>query len=76
MAVIYVDDVIFFARDLKKIEDLIKTFKDDGDEYNWEHTIEGTLHSFLGIEISEVERTTVDEHGNKKTIKGYKFFQK
>ena len=59
-----------------KIEDLIKSFKNDGDEYNWEHTIEGTLHSFLGIEISTVERTTVDKHGNKKIMKHYKFSQK
>ena len=54
MAVICVDDVIFFARDSTNIDDLIKTFEDDGNEYNWEHTIEGNLQSFLGIDITPV----------------------
>ena len=68
MAVICVDDVIFFAHDSTNIDDLIKTFEDDGDEYNWEHTTEGNLKSFLGIEINPVEKTVTDDKGNKKTL--------
>ena len=44
MAVIYVDGIILFARDKTKINSLIKSFIDDGEKYNWEHTIEGDLY--------------------------------
>ena len=69
-AVIYVDDVVFFARDKNNITNLIKTFKDDGNEFNWEHTIEGDLHSFLGVTIQEVKKQE-----NGKQVIGWKFTQ-
>lgn len=71
-AAIYVDDVIFFARDSNDDNSLIQTLTNDGDEYNWEHTVEGDLHSFLGINIAQVEKK--DKQGNK--MKGWKFTQR
>jgi hypothetical protein len=47
----YVDDLCFFYRDEKVFWDIIKSFINDGDEYNWEHTVEGEVNSFLGINI-------------------------
>ena len=33
---------------------MIKFFKDDGDEYNWEMKIENTIHEFLRIKVTEL----------------------
>lgn len=49
----YVDDVCFFYRDEKVFQDIIQSFNDDGDIYNWEHTVEGEVNSFLGITITK-----------------------
>lgn len=48
----YVDDLCWFYRDKKVFDDIIQSFTDDGDQYNWEHTIEGEVNSFLGITIN------------------------
>ena len=66
MALVYVDDVIFLAKDPNDIKTLRKSFVDDGDEYNWEHTYEGTINTFLGINIKEVQRDQ---------LKGFEFTQ-
>ena len=34
-AIVYVDDVVFFARDKRDINTLIQTFTDDGNKFNW-----------------------------------------
>ena len=54
ICIVYVDDCLFFARDKKKIHDLLKSFTDDGDKYNWEHTVEGDVSEYLGIEINKI----------------------
>jgi hypothetical protein len=36
---------------------LIQSFKDGGDEYNWEMTIEGTVQESLGINIDRIDNT-------------------
>ena len=72
IAAVYVDDILFFAYNDKVIYKLIDTFKTDGDEFNWEHTIEGDLHSFLGVKIEAMTKT--DDKGKK--LNGFKFTQK
>lgn len=52
IAFCYVDDMCFFFRDQSVFDSIIQSFKDDGDQYNWEHTIEGEVGTFLGINIS------------------------
>jgi hypothetical protein len=47
----YVDDLIIYAMTKKPIDDLLESFKNDGDEYNWEMTVEGSVNEFLGILI-------------------------
>jgi hypothetical protein len=35
----------------RPIDDLLESFRNDGDQYNWETTVEGSVHEFLGINI-------------------------
>lgn len=48
----YVDDICLVATSQKRIDELLQTFKDDGNEYNWEMTEDGTINDFLGIKIT------------------------
>jgi hypothetical protein len=66
LLVLYVDDCCIFARDPKDIDSLLKYFDDDGDEFNWEMTIEGSVMEFLGIEMTPVNGT----NGWKLTQRG------
>jgi hypothetical protein len=54
---LYVDDVIWYSQRQSTIDDLMQSFKDDGDEYNWEMTIEGTDQEFLVINIDRIGNT-------------------
>ena len=47
----YVDDLVIYAPKQTTIDQLLDSFHNDGDEYNWEMTIEGTVQEFLGINI-------------------------
>ena len=38
VCVVYVGDYIFWARSKYDIDNLIKSFKEDGPSYNWEHS--------------------------------------
>eukprot|EP00957_Ditylum_brightwellii_P003688 279726-Ditylum_brightwellii.AAC.1 len=38
LCIIYVGDCLWFARDSKDIDAFLKSFKEDGDKYNWEMT--------------------------------------
>ena len=38
ICVVYVDDCIFWARSQYEINNAMKSFKDDGSSYNWEHS--------------------------------------
>ena len=47
----YVDDCLWFYRNQKDMDDLLESFRNDGDEYNWEMRVEGSVKEFLGIEV-------------------------
>ena len=49
----YVDDCLWFYHDKKDLDDLLKTFVDDGDKYNWEMSIDGDVKEYLGIGINK-----------------------
>ena len=70
MCVSYVDDLVWVCKDQQVMDDMIRSFNEDGDKHNWEHTTEGDLHSFLGVQIEEITKVE-----NGKTIKGWKFTQ-
>ena len=48
---LFVDDLVLVSNKQRHIDDFIKTLIEDGDKYNWEHTREGDLAEFLGIEL-------------------------
>ena len=64
VCICYVDDCLFFAHKQEKLDELLKSFKEDGDEYNWELKVEGSVSEYLGIEI------------HKTSEGGYQFLQK
>ena len=39
MCVVYVDDFHFWARSQSEIDNVMKSFKEDGNSYNWEHSM-------------------------------------
>ena len=51
ICICYVDDCLWFARDIKNINRVLKSFEEDGDKYNWEMSDEGTVTEYLGINI-------------------------
>jgi hypothetical protein len=51
---VWVDDALIFARNRSVIDVLLKSFVDDGDKYNWEHTEEGSVTEYLGIDFSRL----------------------
>jgi Reverse transcriptase (RNA-dependent DNA polymerase) len=57
IVVSYVDDCVHWYRDQAVMDAFIQSLQDDGDEYNWEHTLEGTVSAFLGIDI-QYNKTT------------------
>ena len=63
ICVVYVDDCIFWARSQSNIDNVLKSFKEDGPSYNWEHSKVESVSEFLGIDIK-----TLDDGG-------FKFFQ-
>ena len=50
IGVVYVDDCIFWARSQSEIDNLMKSFKEDGPSYNWEHSKGELVSEFLGID--------------------------
>jgi hypothetical protein len=57
IVVTYIDDCIHWYKDDKTMEDFVQSLNDDGDKYNWEHTVEGNVSAFLGINISYQAKT-------------------
>eukprot|EP00957_Ditylum_brightwellii_P031325 2374486-Ditylum_brightwellii.AAC.1 len=55
VCIIYVDDCLWFGRDIKDIDVVLKSFKEDGDKYNWEMTEGGSVEKFLGIKVSSLD---------------------
>ena len=54
IAVCCVDDVLWFSEEEQDIRDVLQSFTNDGDERKWEHTIEGSVHAFSGIDVEEL----------------------
>jgi hypothetical protein len=39
------------------MEEFTQSLNDDGDEFNWENTVEGQVSAFLGIDIARDKKT-------------------
>jgi hypothetical protein len=49
--VVYIDDCIHWYKDQEVMDAFVQSLTDDGDPNNWEHTVEGAVSAFLGIDI-------------------------
>ena len=65
----YVDNFIWFYRDQKELDKVLQSLWDDGDKYNWEIGVDGTVTEYLGIVIEEV-RTDKGNFGYQLTQEG------
>jgi len=55
--VTYIDDCVHWYKDESVMTEFIESLKSDGDKYNWEHTVEGQVNAFLGIDIQYHKKT-------------------
>ena len=56
MAVCCVDDLLHWFKDDKTFTKHIKSFEDDGHEFNWAMTVEQDVTAFLGIQVNQNEK--------------------
>ena len=63
ICVVYVDDCLFWARSQSEIDNVMKSFKEDGPSYNWGHSKGESVSKFLGIDIKTLDNC------------GFQFFQ-
>ena len=70
IALVYVDDVVFFGTDIQKIDEVIQKFQDD----RYPLTKEDNLFHFLGIDIkqdSETKKVTLTQFGLIEKVLAY-----
>ena len=53
--VVYVDDCLFWACSKSEIDNVMKSFREDGASYNWEHSKGESVYEFLGIDIKTLD---------------------
>ena len=63
ICVVNVDECLFWACSQSEIKNAIRSFKEDGPSYNWEHSKEESVSEFLGIDIKTLDKG------------GFKFYQ-
>ena len=56
ICIIYVDDVLWAAKDDKTIDDILQSFKDDGNKFNWEMTESLSLEEYLGLKVKRLDQ--------------------
>ena len=52
---VYVDDCLFWELSQSDIDNVMKSFKEDGTSYNWEHSKGESVSKFLGIDIKTLD---------------------
>ena len=55
ICVVYVDDCLFWERSESEIDNVMKSFKEDGPSFNWEHLKGESVSRFLGIDIKTLD---------------------
>ena len=55
ICVVYVDDCLFWTRSKSEIDNVMKSFKEDGPSYNWEYSKGESVYEFLGIDIKKLD---------------------
>ena len=49
------DDCLFWERSQSEIDNVMKSFKEYGPSYNWEHSKGESVSEFLGIDIKTLD---------------------
>ena len=52
---VYVYDCLFWARSQSDIDNVMKSFKEDGTRYNWWHLKGESVSELLGIDINTLD---------------------
>ena len=55
ISVVYMDDCLFWSRSRSDIDNVMKSFKEDGHSYNQEHSKGELVSEFLGIDIKTLD---------------------
>ena len=55
ICVVYVDDCLFWASSKYDIDNVMKSFKEEGPGYNWEHSKGESVSEFLCIYIKTLD---------------------
>ena len=55
ICVVYVDDCLFWAHSQTDIDNVMKSIKQDGPSYDWEHSNGESVSEFLGIDIKTLD---------------------
>ena len=55
IGVVYVDDCLFWSCSKSDIDNIMKSFKEDGPSYNWEHPQGESVSELLGIDIKTLD---------------------
>ena len=55
ICVVYVDDCLFWARSQSEIDHVMKSFKEDGPNYNCEHSKVESVSEFLALDIKTLD---------------------
>ena len=55
ICVVHMDDCLFWECSQSDIDNVMKSFKEDGPSYNWEHSNEESVSEFLGIDIKTLD---------------------
>ena len=55
IGVVYVDDYFFWENLQSEVDNIMKSFNEDGPSYNWEHSKGDSVSEFLCIEIKTLD---------------------
>ena len=57
ICVVYVDYFLFWARSKYEIDNVMKSFSEDGPSYNWEHSKGEPVSEFLSVDIKTLDNS-------------------
>ena len=55
ICVVYLDDFLLWARSQSDIDNVIKSFKEDGPSYNWKRSKIESVYEFLFIDVKTLD---------------------
>ena len=68
ICVVYVDDCLFWACSQSEIDNVMKSFQEDGTSYIWEHSKGESMSEFLGIDIKTLDNGGFQDFVNQSNL--------